>query len=355
MRFQPSLADIANAGHVIELPVFVLDEIIFPSEPATLELRTGSMMTLAAIVMAEARANAESCFCIAMDPESPVGTVARVDPRYPSLDWVSGGLRLCVVGIGRYYFVRRGDGSAQFPLIRVRQFTDLEPPVLGIPMQEVFHFYSRCKIPKIQHKTTPRRARMRTRSASRTHHAPTLRSSTIGLGYQIWCSFQEHLVLRRLRMLTAAPDGQRCLQLDKSLLQNAPTETDTPARWSFWYSAAVSAGMDDKLLLLSDRLPALRLRRICSLLRQASQLLAPVDAPNRQNWKKNGPQYKRGRFPGLEHSGTCDSPVSKRRRMLRHANSSLLSHNPRDVSTLAVKPWPTYCDEAFSICAHKER
>jgi hypothetical protein len=353
MNYKPSLAEIANAGNVIELPVFVLDEIIFPSEPATLELRTGSMMTLAAIVMAEARANADSCFCVAMDPESPVGTVARVDPRYSSLDWVSGGLRLCVVGIGRYYFVRRGDVSAQYPMIRVRQFTDLTPPVLGIPVPDVFPIYRRCKTPKSKHKTTPRRARMRTRSASRAHQAPSLRSSTIGLGYNTWCSFQELLVLRRLRMLVATADGQRCLDLDEDLVRNTPTETDTPALWSFWYSAAVSAGTDDKLLLLSDRLPALRLRRLCSLLRDASHRLAHVDTLNQQNWTRTGPQPKRSRLPGLKRSEICDAAVLKRMRVQRPAINSTLLQDANDISTLIVKPWPTHCDKAFSRCAHR--
>jgi hypothetical protein len=342
---QPSPAEISSAASATELPVFVVDTVVFPAEPVTLDMRTGSMMALAAHVSLQVQTNPDTRFCIATSLQAPVGTVAHVDPKYPFLEWVGHALRLRIVGLSGYYFVRNGDFSAGFPNIIVRQFADIAPPVLAIPIRGAFPF---CRVPTATEDVSRarRESRVRTRSSLRSSKMQNLRGSTIDLEYRIWRSFQDYTVLQRLRVMASSVEGLQTLDLDENLVKTSPKESDSPARWSFWFAAAISAGIEDKLLLLSDRLAVGRLRRLCALLCDAGPKLKLSRPRKRPRRAEGDPQYRRVWYASSQFGASHDvrKPKRPRAQLLRVQFSPKSS----DGSPMFIqKPWPTYCMGAF--------
>lgn len=288
------------------LPIFVLPgQVVFPHERVTLDARTGANISLFAALQSQSPSqDAENTqepilFAIAPSLDSPVGIVAAVDTDAPKAGWIGGALRLHAVSMFPYELVHVFDPDEEhselgswrldrgFRLCRVRRRYDLSSP--HVPFDCFLSLGSGIfGTPGVS--ISAKASRTRTRSKSKLitkRFSFVVKSSLVDISARAWAAFDETALLKRMR--TVATSHERFMQLDEHLLRTVPKDCDTPAKWSYWFAAAMSGHMSEaqQIELLEERVPALRLRlllRICDSYnpQQACRKTSKVSSGRRQ-------------------------------------------------------------------------
>lgn len=273
----------------LSVPIFVLPgQVVFPHERVTLDARTGANIALFAALLSPVSSvlgenvREPTLFAIAPFLHSRIGTVAAVDNDAPKPNWVGGALRLHAVSLFPYELLHVFDPeenkSSQlgswglhrgFQLCRARRRYDFCSP--RVPL-DCFPSLSWGNFCRTRFSAFSKGSRTRTRSVSRIitkRFGPVVRSSLVDVSARAWAAFDERALLKQMR--TVAKPHERFMQLDEHLIRAIPKDEDTPAKWSYWFAAAMSGHMSEaqQIELLEERVPALRLRhllRICNSL-----------------------------------------------------------------------------------------
>jgi hypothetical protein len=326
----PSIFDMGRDKNTVDrvehLPVFVLPgTVTFPFESLTIDMRTGANMAFAGMISdldSGRRPRAERSFCIAPRANAAFGTIAVIDDDMPRLVWAGSALRCHVNCVDRYRLVGAlsddenntyGACSVRdplrwcvqngFPVIAVRRYSDTSRPTLPsfVSEQEAFPYYSPPK---------PRESssfKVQTRSSSAPKEAKRFRLSTVGIPYGVWLELQEDKLLQRIKVQAATPKGVSMLAIDDNLLKTVPSNlrmsAATPARWSFWFASALDVKEAVKTELLSETIPALRLKRILRLLQSEPHPLtcrrSTKQSTKRDQVASHRTCFKRPRIAGI--------------------------------------------------------
>lgn len=347
----------AAENDVSVLPIFILPgQVVFPYERVTLDARTGANIALFATLQSRAfsedagTANKPALFAIARDLDSRIGTVAAIDVNAPKPSWVGSALRLRALSLFPYDLVDLIDPEDEheetslgswplyrgFLLCRVKKRCDWGSP--HVPFNS-FPFIGSCARANV---SLPSK-RTRTRSRSRSIAKPIssgVRSSLLAVSARSWAAFDENALLKRLH--TAAVSNERILQLDDHLMASTPRSSDTPAKWSYWFAAALSQRLSEaqQIELLEERIPALRLRILLGLyLYSGKYLRTKQTRQSASSFRSNGGKRLRlgstMKTPALASTGLLLLEQEK-------SSSAVTS------TALILHPLPTLDENSFS-------
>lgn len=267
------------------LPIFVLPgQVVFPHERVTLDARTGANISLFAALLSRSssvpaeNARKSTWFAITPSFDSRVGTVATVDVDAPKPNWVGGALRLHAVAMFPYELLRvlepedeHGDSDLDswrldrgFRLCHARRRYDFVSPQVSFDCFPSLGLARSARAGSSLSKGSCVRTRSRSRLITK-RCSSVVRSSLVAISARSWAAFDETALLKRLR--TVATYHERFLRLDEHLLASIPKGCDTPAKWSYWFAAALSEHTSEaqQIELLEERIPALRLRHLLQI------------------------------------------------------------------------------------------
>lgn len=351
-------SDIVDAEKSQIVPLFPLDSIVFPYEVVTLDCRTGSMISLAAALTRDEHGDLGSskAFCIAESFQSRVGTIARLDPeRIPR--WIGSCVRITAFCTYRCWILgedqedrssqnsstNQWPGCRSYRLLRVMPFPDEPPLRISAAVQDVFPF----SCPTTRDDVSP--SGVQTRSTLRTVPKRLRRhSSFICIEYRTYRAFQESYALKRLRRLafgtqsltdTASAKNNPQFDIDENLMEAVPSDRDTPAKWSFWFSAAMRLSEVEKRKLLAEPIPVLRLRFLIDKFANHHAYSPGREFCKRQ---KRSLLSTGSRAPTAKHN-------SKRRKSSSCSASQIFGNLDSTCKTLRqIRPWPVFNIVSFS-------
>lgn len=352
------MASCEEGVHV--LPMFVLPgQVVFPYERLTLDARTGANIALFAALHSRSSRRGPSIpndaanFTISMDFNSPFGTVATIDVNKPKPSWVGGAFRLHAVCLFTYELTRvytqeninvdlgpwcpdRG-----YSVCTARRRRDLASP--HIPLN-CFVLISKSPFFPRHHggKNSQTLTRSRAKQNARRLHKG-VRTSLIDISASTWAAYNETALLARVRAVACT--REKMLNLDYHLLNSRPSDTDMPAQWSFWFAAALSGRMSEaeQVRLLRERIPALRLRQILSILQTSILGKRPRPGSHSIRYQECRNPYQLG--VGRSSEVAKARNVSKSGRSSSRARSTE-SKGSRQISSMSSLP--VFDDSAFS-------